>query len=169
MVKLVSDPNIEKFCKRLRESEYYPQIKKKLENDPKYLSLKANLINHKKIIERLTKKARIAKEKGRVENAAEYYQELRKEMIHKIDSYDFMIVEIDALAASKTHPKLLKNMVLKEVDKYFDNDVYEEELRIRQYNIDTFIKPRIHREIKRFLNLPKEDREREEREERREV
>jgi hypothetical protein len=162
MEKLLADNNIKKFCYNLRHSKYYRKIRAKLDKDPEYQNLKNNLINHKKIVERLQKKAQKARRIGA--DPADAYYELREDLMQKIDYYDFMIVELYALAASKTHPKLLKNMVLEVVDRYFDQEVYEDEMRIRKDYIDNLIKPQIREEIKRFLNLSEEDRKREEEE-----
>lgn len=161
MEKLLADNNIKKFCYNLRQSRYYRKIRAKLDKDREYQNLKNNLINHKKIVERLQKKAQKARRIGA--DPADAYYELREDLMQKIDYYDFMIVELDALVASKTHPKLLKNMVLV-VDRYFDQEVYDDEMRIRKDDIDNLIKPRIRKEIKRFLNLSEEDRKREEEE-----
>jgi hypothetical protein len=58
------------------------------------------LINHPKVIKEL---------KRRSKGDPERYKKLRDELEYKIyHKYDFIIVEIDALAASKQHPKLLK-------------------------------------------------------------
>jgi hypothetical protein len=141
MQKLLADPNIDKFTYKLKSNPCYLKIKAKLQSDPYYLELKARLIDHTKVIERLKKKSK---------GDPILYRRLREELIEKIDNIDFIIVELDALAASKQHPKLLKNMVLKAVDNYFDESIYDEALNSKDHRPES-IDRLVHEKI-RFLD-----------------
>lgn len=116
MAKLLADPNIEKFSRKLRTSPYYASIKAELDSDPEYVSFKSQLINHKKVVERLKKKAKRYRKD---------YQALRAEESRKIKNCDFIIFELDALVA-KQH-NLLKKIVDDSVNEHFDYDIYEQE------------------------------------------
>ena len=117
MVKLLGDPNIEKFSQKLRTSPYYPAIKEQLDNDPEYASFKSQLIDHPNVVKRLKDKAR---------RYSKDYDTLRAEELHKILNCDFLIFELDALVAKKHD--LLKKIIEDTVGEYFDDDIYEQEL-----------------------------------------
>ena len=117
MVKLLGDPNIEKFSQKLRTSPYYPTIKEQLDNDPEYASFKSQLIDHPNVVRRL---------KDRARRYGKDYDTLRAEELRKIQNCDFLIFELDALVA-KQHD-LLKKIVENTVGNYFDEDIYDQEL-----------------------------------------
>jgi transcription initiation factor TFIIIB Brf1 subunit/transcription initiation factor TFIIB len=117
MVKLLGDPNIEKFSQKLRTSPYYPAIKEQLDNDPEYASFKSQLIDHPNVVKRLMDKAR---------RYSKDYDTLSAEELHKILNCDFLIFELDALVAKKHD--LLKKIVEDTVGEYFDEDIYKQEL-----------------------------------------
>ncbi len=58
MQKLLADSNIAEFSRRLRSDPLYPQIKQKLEANPEYIIMKRKLIDHPKVKEHLSKKAK---------------------------------------------------------------------------------------------------------------
>lgn len=115
MAKLLADPNIERFTRKLRASKSYPQIKAQLNSDPDYADLKRRLINHKKVKERLQKRAKRYKKN---------YEDLRGAELKKISRCDFIIFELDALAAKKH--ETLKKIVLDAVNEHFDEDIHSE-------------------------------------------
>ena len=125
MQKLWADPNIAKFSKRLRTSPLYASwVKPKLEGNPEYLRLKAQIINHPKTVEQLKRRAGENKRKGLIADP-EKYQRLRAEEHRKIMyEYDFFVVEIDALAAKMQN--IFRNMVLDAADEYYDQNIYDE-------------------------------------------
>lgn len=54
----MADSNIAEFSRMLRSDPLYPQIKQKLEANPEYIIMKRKLIDHPKVKERLSKKAK---------------------------------------------------------------------------------------------------------------
>ena len=125
MQKLWADPNIAKFSKNLRTSPYYKSwVKPRLEGNPEYLRLKAQVIDHPKTVEQLKRRAGWNKNKG-IEADPVKYAKLRAEEQQKImHEYDFFVVEIDALSAKMQN--IFKNMVIKAADKYFNRDTYDD-------------------------------------------
>jgi hypothetical protein len=125
MQKLWADPNIAAFSRRLRTSPFYSKvIRPKLEGNPEYMRLKRQIIDHPKTVLALKKRAGESQKKGLVADP-ERYARIRAEEQHKIlYDYDFVVVEIDALAAEMQG--IFKAIVLKAADKYFDKNIYDE-------------------------------------------
>lgn len=117
MQKLWADPNIAKFSKRLRTSPHYTEyIKPRLEGNREYMRLKSQIIDHPKTILQLKKRARGDSVK---------YQKIREQEQYKIlNEYDFVVVEIDALAAKMQG--IFKKIVLDAADKYFKQYIYDD-------------------------------------------
>jgi hypothetical protein len=123
--KLWADPNIAAFSKRLRTSPLYSKfIRPKLDANPEYTRLKSRIIDHPKTVQALKKRAGESQKKELAADPAKYTR-IRAEEQHKVlYDYDFVVVEIDALAAEMQG--IFKDIVLKAADKYFDQNTYNE-------------------------------------------
>lgn len=137
MSKLLADPNIERFTRKLRTSTNYRKIKAQLDGDPDYTALKNQLINHSKVVDRLKKKAK---------RYHKDYETLRAAELRKIARCDFIIYELDALAAKKHD--ILKTIVLDAIKEHFKEDIHKELLK--KHKIERIL-GLVHKKIK-FLD-----------------
>lgn len=104
--------------------QYLKYIRPKLHSDLEYQRLKKQIIDHPKTVKRLKVWAG-QKEKEGIKADPIKYEKLRQRELHRIlEEYDFVVVEIDALAARIQED--FNNLVLKAADDLFDQSIWDQ-------------------------------------------